>query len=317
MDLVRGVAIFGVLVLHSRFSGRFTPETLAIQTLLARLFDWSVLAFFFSSGFLHDRSAPVSVTLKKRFISLLVPFFFYNALYNLFFLVGEASGLVPGRPLELNSKLLATCFFQSPGFQLYFLPYLFVISTGVCAVDKLIFLHGKTAYRLLLGLVLGFYVYTGYPEFSYGPDYSRVPLYLAVFLVGVISRPFFAQRFLSVWMTIALLGVVLALLMVSRLPIVSFAVPPLLVGLARTIPRLKHSNPLVSMGAISGSIYLWHTPLLLPAFASLLAHLGIPSPLVLFGCLSLTLVTCVLLRIALDRFFEHLFKRPTPRFITL
>src|SRR5436190_8522559 len=85
LDILRGVAIFGVLLIHSSFEGRFGRETIAVQSVLAGLFDWAVLAFFFSSGFLHDQSASFAATLKKRFLSLLAPFFLYNALYNLCF----------------------------------------------------------------------------------------------------------------------------------------------------------------------------------------------------------------------------------------
>src|ERR1700692_3117043 len=94
LDILRGVAIFGVLVLHSGFEGRFTKETLAVQAIMARLFDWSVLAFFFSSGFLHDRSVPFTITLKKRLVSLLVPFFLYNLFYNLCFAAIDVFGWV-------------------------------------------------------------------------------------------------------------------------------------------------------------------------------------------------------------------------------
>ncbi len=85
LDILRGAAIFGVLVIHSSFKGRFNQETLAVQAIMARLFDWAVLAFFFSSGFLYDSSVPFTMAVRKRSVSLLVPFLLYNAFYNLFF----------------------------------------------------------------------------------------------------------------------------------------------------------------------------------------------------------------------------------------
>lgn len=317
LDILRGVAIVGVLVLHSSFQGRFTKETLAIQGVLARFFDWAVLAFFFSSGFLHDQSAPVAITIKKRAWSLLVPFLVYNGLYNLCFVAGEVMGLIPAGMVEVNSKLLATGLFHSPAFQLYFLPYLFVISIGVCGLDKLTQSYHRSMYVMVLLLVLTFYLVRGYPEVSHGSALDKLPLYLAAFLIGAISVPFFKKSIAKPWMIAFGLVVVLSVLVLSRLPVVSLVVPPLLVGLARAIPKIANSKLLVSMGVVSGSIYVWHTPILLPVVTRLLAHCSVPSLFNLFGSIALTLAICMLLRFVMDAFFEQILKKRTPRFITL
>jgi len=317
LDILRGVAIVGVLVLHSSFQGRFTEETLAVQGVLARFFDWAVLAFFFSSGFLHDQSAPVAITLKKRTWSLLVPFLVYNGLYNLCFVAGEVMRWIPAGMVEVNSKLLVTGLFHSPAFQLYFLPYLFVISIGVCGLDRLTQRHHRSGYAMVLLLVLAFYIVRGYPEASHGSALDKLPLYLAAFLIGVICAPFYKEPIAKPWMIAVGLVVVLGVLVLSHLPVVSLAVPALLVGLARAIPKIANSKLLLSMGVMSGSIYVWHTPLVLPAVTRLLAHCGVPSLFNLFGSIGLTLVTCMLLRVGLDAFFEKILKKRTPRFITL
>jgi peptidoglycan/LPS O-acetylase OafA/YrhL len=317
LDILRGVAIFGVLVLHSSFEGRFTQETMAVQAIIARLFDWAVLAFFFSSGFLHDNSVPFAIALKKRAMSLLLPFFIYNAFYNLFFAGMGTLGWVHNNAFEMNSKILATGLFHSPAFQLYFLPYLFVISIGVCALDKLTQRYHRSGYVVVLLLVLTFYLVRGYPEVSHGSAFDKLPLYLAAFLIGVIGRPFFEKPFARPWMILAALGVVLGVLVLSRLPVVSLAVPPLLVELVRAISKMANSKLLLSMGVMSGSIYVWHTPIMLPAITRLLAHCGVPSIFNLFGSIGLTLVICILLRVALDAFFVRVAKRQAPKYLTL
>jgi fucose 4-O-acetylase-like acetyltransferase len=317
LDILRGVAIFGVLVLHSSFEGRFTKETMAVQAIMARLFDWAVLAFFFSSGFLYDSAVPFTMTVKKRSVSLLVPFLLYNAFYNLFFAGAGSLGWVHNNAFEMNSKILATGLFHSPAFQLYFLPYLFVISIGVCGLDKLTRRYHRSGYVVVLLLVLTFYLARGYPEFSFGPACNNLPLYLAAFLIGVIGRPCLEAPFARPWMILAALGVVLCILVLSRLPVVSLAVPPLLVGLARAISKMANLKLLLSMGVMSGSIYLWHTPVMLPAVTRLLAHCGVPSLINLFGSIGVTLVTCILLRLGLDTFCERVLKRRTPGYITL
>jgi peptidoglycan/LPS O-acetylase OafA/YrhL len=317
LDILRAVAILGVLVIHSSFQGRFTKETIAVQTTMARLFDWAVLAFFFSSGFLHDPSVPFTSAVRKRSLSLLVPFFLYNAFYNLFFAGMGILGWIPNNTFEVNSQMLATGLFHSPAFQLYFLPYLFVISIGVCGLDKLDRRYHMPSYVVALLLALTPYLILGYPQVSHGPALEMLPLYLAAFLMGVIGRPCFEAPFARLWIVLAALGAVLGVLVLCRLSEVSLLVPPLLVGIARAIPRMCESKLLLSLGGMSGSIYVWHTPVMLPGVTRLLAHCGVPSLVNLFGSIGLTLVTCILLRLGLDAFFLRVAGRKTPRCLTL
>jgi hypothetical protein len=317
LDTLRGVAIFGVLILHSSFTSRFSEQTLAIQALLARLFDWAVLAFFFSSGFLYTRSLSFPVTLKKRCMSLLIPFLLYNVFYNLCFAGAEAMHWLPAEESVSTSIPLISGLFRSPAFQLYFLPYLFLVSVGICGLDKLYRRHHEWVYRVLLLSTLGFYMWHGYPEVSHGPAMVKLPLYLAAFLVGVMGRPVLERESVNPWLFATTLGILLCILPLMRLPVISLAVPPFMVGLAKAIPKMANSKLLLSMGMMSGSIYVWHTPLVLPALTRLLAGIGVPSLFVFFGSLALTLAACMFLRSGLDWFFGQLLKKPTPRYITL
>jgi peptidoglycan/LPS O-acetylase OafA/YrhL len=90
-----------------------------------------------------------------------------------------------------------------------------------------------------------------------------------------------------------------------------------LVGLVQAIPKLANSKLLLSMGVMSGSIYVWHTPVMLPAVTRLLAHCGVPSLFNLFGSIGVTLVICILLRLGLDAFFVRVAKRQAPKYLTL
>jgi peptidoglycan/LPS O-acetylase OafA/YrhL len=317
LDLLRGVAIFGVLVLHSSFEGRFAKETMAVQAIMARFFDWAVLAFFFSSGFLHDRSAPFAITLKKRIVSLLVPFFLYNMFYNLCFFGIESMGWPHAVVLEIDSKSLGAILFRSPAFQLYFLPYLFMISVGVSGLEKLCRRFYKLGYFSIFVLILIFYLNQGYPEMSHGSDYNNLPMYLAMFLIGLASRPFFEKSFDKLWMILAALCVVLSILVIFKFCVVSLLMPPLLLALAGGFPVIRRLKPLFCMGEMSGSIYLWHTPLILPAISRLLTYCGIPSLLNLLGSLILTLIICMLLRLGLDALFVMMIKKNAPKYITL
>jgi peptidoglycan/LPS O-acetylase OafA/YrhL len=317
LDLLRGVAIVGVLVLHSSFEGRFTKETMEVQAIMARLFDWAVLAFFFSSGFLHDRSAPFAITLKKRIVSLLVPFFLYNLFYNLCFFGIEAVGWPHAVVIDMGLKSLGAILFQSPAFQLYFLPYLFMISIGVSGLEKLCRRFYQCGYFSIFVLILMFYLKQGYPKMSHGSDYINLPMYLAMFLIGLVSRPFFEKPFDKLWMILTALCVVLSIRVIFQFCVVSLLVPPLLLALAGAIPVIRRLKLLLYIGEMSGSIYLWHTPLILPAISRLLTCCGIPSLLNLLGSLILSLIICMLLRLGLDAMFVLIFNKKAPKYITL
>jgi peptidoglycan/LPS O-acetylase OafA/YrhL len=316
LDVMRGLAILGILVIHSTFARRFNEGTMTVVLVLARLFDWAVLAFFFISGFLHDQGASAGVLLKKRLVSLLAPFLLYNAFYNLCFAGFEACGFHTGN-FQVNGRLLATGLFQSPAFQLYFLPYLFVVTMVVWALNKLSRRHrGRVNIGMLL-LVLVFYVTTGFPRVSHGPDYAKLPLYLGAYLIGLVGRPLFEKPCRVPGMVRVTLGVVLCLLVLLRITWVSLLVPPLLFYAVAATRLLHESRLLASLGKLSGSIYVWHTPVMMPFFTLLLAHLRVP-PLLNFGVsFALTLGACVLLRRGVDAFFERVLGMRVPRYITL
>jgi peptidoglycan/LPS O-acetylase OafA/YrhL len=317
LDILRGAAIFGVLVIHSSFEGHFTEETMALQAIMSRLFDWAVLAFFFSSGFMHDISASFAVTLKKRTLSLLVPFFLYNVFYNLCFFWVEAMGWSHVGGSDTNSKSIGGFFLWSPAFQLYFLPYLFMISIGVSGMEKLIQRRYKWGYFAIFFLVMIFYLDHGYPEASHGADFRNLPMYLAMFMIGVISRPFIKEPFSNPLLIVVVLVAVLGILVFSRFCEASLLVPPLLTAMAGAISTIRQSKLFLCLGNMSGSIYVWHTPLILPAISRLLAYGGVPSLLNLFGSIVLTLAICILLRLGLDAMFVKMTKKNSPKYITL
>jgi len=317
LDILRGVAIFGVLIIHSSFEGRFTSETMAVQAIMARLFDWAVLAFFFSSGFLHDRSVSFTILLKKRFLSLLVPFFIYNVFYNLCFFGIETMGGTQAGLFVVNFRSLYTCLFQSPAFQLYFLPYLFMITIAVSGLEKFCRRRYQWGYGSIFALVIIFYLDRGYPPVSHGADCHNLPMYLVMFIIGILSRPFIEKPFVKPWVIAMAMVAVLGALMFFNLSLMSLLVPPLLTAMVGAIRAIRQSKPLSYIGNMSGSIYLWHTPVLLPAITRLLSLCGIPSLFNLFGSIVLTLATCLLLRLGLDTMFVRVIKINTPKYVTL
>jgi peptidoglycan/LPS O-acetylase OafA/YrhL len=317
LDVLKGISIFGVLVIHSSFEGRFDPATLAVQAKLAWLFDWAVLGFFFSSGVLHKPAAPWLTTAKKRAVSLLLPFCLYNVIYNLIFVVLETAGCLPRETIKINFDLLLTGAFQSPAFQLYFLPYLFLITVGIGGAEKIRGRGRGWTYATILFAILGFYLCRGWPGTAHGPEFDRLPIYLAAFILGVICKPVLSAWRFKLLPTALVLVFVLGALVILKHPVISLLVPPLVAATASAFPFAGKTKPLLLLGGMSGSIYLWHTPLVLPAATRMLAHLGVPSMANLFAALVLTLGACVLLRYGLDAAWGRMFRQAAPKWLVL
>ncbi len=315
IDDLRGLGIVGVVFIHSIFPGRFTPETLGLASALARCFDWAVLMFFFTSGCLQASDLPFRNWLPKRALSLLVPFFVYNIGYNIVFFALAARGIHdPANHFSHVPPTLLLWPFISPAFQLYFLPDLFAISLLFFCAARLAGDQARWFSGGLTLLVIGYYLWAGFPAFSHGAQMSRIPLYLASFAIGSLMKDFPAS---SRAVPFAIAGVLAGIvcLAVYHLSAVSLAVPPLLYCALSGSRRSSAGVLLQSLGRQSGSIYLWHTPLLLPALTLLGAHFGTPPPANFFGSVFLSIGICMMIRIGMDRAWAGMFQKPPPRWL--
>ena len=137
INYLKGFAIAGVLILHIPLA-RLPPEAGVSVQKLSRWFDWCVLAFFFASGALRGystRELDWMEFTRRRASRLLVPFLSLSLTYALAYQVLQA--LVPlgiGHsqfPRSLGGKLyhILLCDDRMVGVQLYFLAFLFGIST--------------------------------------------------------------------------------------------------------------------------------------------------------------------------------------------
>lgn len=292
IDVVRGIAIIGVVFLHSSFESRFDEPTLVICAYLERLFDWVVLAFFFLSGLLQDDRQELGLFLKRRFKSLMIPFFACNLFYNLAFVILE---VLTGRQFgghEWGPALLLLGWFHSPAFQLYFLPYLFGIAVVVFLMSKVISHRGRLLLLLIsLATTVTFYQNVGWPVSSHGAQTIKLPLYFAAFLMGVVGRPFMlgAPSFMLVLPLV--IWVALALILQQQC-MLSLLIPPLLYLGTNMVHELWNAKLLQRIGRSSAAIYLWHTPILLPAFTTVFAILHVPAPINLGLSVVLTISVC-------------------------
>jgi peptidoglycan/LPS O-acetylase OafA/YrhL len=294
--MVRGIAIIGVVFLHSSFASRFDAPALAVCATLGTLFDWAVLAFFFLSGLLQDEAQPITGFLRKRFRSLVVPFLVCNFFYNLAFgLLQVTTGRHCGG-FQWHPSLLLFGWFHSPAFQLYFLPYLFGIAVTLFLLCKVIPIRGRWL-MLILGFVsmVTFYQHVGWPGWSYGPELTKLPLYFIAFLMGVVGRPVLKEKPSPSLLLPLLICVPLALLS-GHLSLLSLLVPPLLYISASLVHLWWNATFLQEIGRSSAAIYLWHTPILLPAFTAIFALAHVSALANLGLSVGITIAVCVVLR---------------------
>jgi len=166
-------------------------------------------------------------------------------------------------------------------------------------------------------LVIGFYSWFGFPAYSHGSQWFKFPLYLASFAIGSLmsSIPPPSNRLFPIAFAGVLAGIVC--LVVFHLSAVSLAISPLLFYALSGSPGLSNFSILQALGRQSGSIYVWHTPLLLPAFTLIGEKSGIPSLANYLGSMILCIGTCVFLRNCLERIWPLVFQNKPPKWLTL
>ncbi|MDA7877733.1 acyltransferase family protein [Akkermansiaceae bacterium] len=321
IDSLRGIAILGVMVLHSDLEGLTDPARRAILG----VFDWSVLAFLLISGYLQNYEIPLTHVFRKRFVGLIIPFIVYNVVYNLFFLVFESPGIAPALGISVAKLEVGQpwwCWaFVSPAFQLYFLPYLFaitILSHGV--LGRFSETTRKKSAGVILVLLPLLYLISPIPVISHGASLAVVPFYMASFLLGGLLR---LSRIWHRRWAVAFSGVILALLIFcSSLfphPGLSLAIVGVLfIFVMNTWTGVNaDGSGMALLGRCSGSIYLWHTPLLMPAVSAGLFACGFISSLTWLLNIGISLAICIGVRLALEKIVFRGFGCSLPRVVTL
>jgi hypothetical protein len=211
-----------------------------------------------------------------------------------------------------DSSLWMFGWFHSPAFQLYFLPYLFGIAVLLFFLCRLLPMCGR--WLMLLGGITAmvvFYQYMGWPGWSYGSEWTKLPLYFTACLLGVLARPFLhAMR--QPPLVLPLLICVILVLVSPRLCLQSLWVPPLACIVVSMVHPWWKSKLLQQIGRSSGAIYLWHTPILLPAFTTLFALAHVPALPNLGLSVVLTIGVCMVLRQTLTASAKGFFNGKSP-----
>jgi len=159
LDLVRGIAAYAVVLLHSRADPTATIGYWAAKLLVLGSF---AVPFFLATSFYllinKFSEKQVKVSLKARFLRLLIPYVFWSFIYIAVRLIKYLISHETDKIISLFSDPIALIFFGSAAVQLYFLPLLF---SGTCLVKVAEYLWEKQIHLrwiiLLFTLSLLFY----------------------------------------------------------------------------------------------------------------------------------------------------------------
>ncbi|MEI8122065.1 MAG: acyltransferase family protein [bacterium] len=295
LDLLKGIAILSVVLLHLPPS-RFTPANCSYLPNAQAAVSWCVLAFFFVSG----RLCPTADSFSREFVvqlldrarRLLIPCVAFSLLYRFLLALLSAMGFISSYSFKFPHDITgwALWVFTPAPPQLYFLPFLLIVQ----AVAMLTWAAGGR-YSVLIGCFLapllfylaGFFGVARLP--LYGDRADLFPLYLAMFAHGFASRAFpVLVRWQGVLAVCLLAG---AAAVWRHCPQLLFIAAPCVIYLALGWIQLGGNNLLAMLGRHSAGIYVWHTPIILPATALFWTHLFGGNPLTLV----LTLVTTIAL----------------------
>lgn len=189
IDATKAFGIFAVVVAHNDY------------TLLGSyLYSFHIPIFFFISGLLYneDKYNNFTVLLKKRFVSLMIPYFSVSILLFLFwFIIGRKFGASAELNLSVFKNFLGIFYAQGGieymdwGVPMWFLPALFLTSLVYYFISKL-----KLEIRILLLIISGFIAYVFSELLSFRLIWSFDIVFTALIFYGtgnVLRKSIFSE----------------------------------------------------------------------------------------------------------------------------
>jgi peptidoglycan/LPS O-acetylase OafA/YrhL len=199
IDLLRGFAVYAVVILHSDEGITSLPpgwsEILHFSSFAVPFF--LATSFYLGANRLYQTKERIS--LKARFLRLLIPYGFWTVFYLLYRALKYAIANEPEKLKHLFADPLSIIFFGGSAFHLYFLPLLFA---GTLLIKFLEFPVRKqlSFLQLLLIGITSFLLYElvliSGNAFQNDTSIAFEPLSSSVFGRGFVSNPWI--RFLLV-----------------------------------------------------------------------------------------------------------------------
>ena len=273
IDAFRWICIMAVLVQHSIYPDRQSPETVATMMTLKEWASWCVSGFFMVSGWLANPRDAGWSGFKTRAGRLMKPFVGVN-LVLLVVLIGFAlTGLpLPGGYDPLNPTFLMRQVILLQGFgpQFYFLPLLLIVGSAVLLLVRLV---GRPAAMVVSAIAAGVvFQQVGAPVAAYGGEFILLPYYALSFSIGMVLRASPRSRIAWCLVGVGLVGGVwMSLTGGGSAVFFSFVSAPLFFLVRFAVRGAWHA-----LGAwSSGALYLWHAPLVMTACSMAWAKVGL------------------------------------------
>jgi len=252
------------------FGSRFNTTSLMIISTLQIIFSWSVLSFFFCSGFLRkkvENKQGLFVFIEKRFKRLILPSIAFSIAYKLLMLSLASSNLfewsfsVPRNFIDIIKFLF---FPASPQF--YFLYYLFGISVLSTTIE---FFLSQNKFFIITSLMMPIsYLFMDSPQDLHGPELILLPIYFFSYMIGSLTAKYDRNNEF-IFIAILFIPIALSILVTQKIFFISLWVPIFLFKILHNFNFLADYFNKTRLGKYSSGIYVWHAPLVLP-FVSIL-----------------------------------------------
>lgn len=255
------------------------------------LIQGAVIGFFTISGFLFKVPNSIGEGIIKSAKRLLIPYFIFSICYVIImYFLGKG---------ELGAGFVKTLLFKGGSMQLYYLPYLFLVSTLTILFFRLISSqYSKLFYTIILTIILicVFFIKT---ESVTGSDYKLLFYYYIAYSMGVLLKKFINDK--TPYIILPSITLILGLYFNLNIIYILINVVLLVVFYYLSIftKILNRSFP------GSGGIYLLHTPILNFAISTLLMKFGFLEYTNLYLSLLLTYIVCLLITLTFIRYFPR------------
>jgi fucose 4-O-acetylase-like acetyltransferase len=289
LDILRHIFALSVIFQHMASVNRFTVTEIQFVKDVVFYIDGAVAGFFLISGFCFHKDVPFKLFVRKKFKRIMFPFFIFSFLYAIIMTLLDKYTLVAG----LKDILL----FRGIGPQMYFLPYLFLVSLAYFGYYKILNrLKVKSELIFLIVLfsifvLISLFMQTDSPT---GQGGAKLVFYFVCFGIGILIRLFSRIHTLFIILISFGLGFYdFRYFHISGVVIVSmFAI-----FVSRYFCFLQRGI------SGSGGVYLLHQPITSNAISMILLATGISGYCNLFLSWGLTYVFCLLTTLLLIHYF--------------
>jgi peptidoglycan/LPS O-acetylase OafA/YrhL len=264
-DAYKFMAIVAVIFAHLPPGGRFDGEAWSAVQKIQELTGWCVLAFFAVSGVLLKPSLERSIgaELAKRARRLLVPWLAFSVLYKVVVSSLNFLGVIKNaQPIPDNGWNLLIWALLPADPQLYFLLYLFFMQA------VLMLLHRASARAPVIVGAMAFLLWSLFlvPESGarllHGSSLQLVPLYFAFLTLGLFCGTSLRRAALLCAAACGI-GLFIAFTRGDWLVAWQLAAPWICLLALRAGEGSSALKPLAYLGRFSGSVYVWHVPLIM------------------------------------------------------